>query len=88
MHCEKLGVSLHDANLGESKTIYWLEWKDASSSESKQKTKFCNPNKLVIQGETAALEQLNDMHIAWVTDILPQDMTFRSQMVLYPLFTI
>ena len=50
LHCEKLGVSLCNANLGESETIYWLEWKDASSSESKQKTKFCNPNKLVIQG--------------------------------------
>ena len=24
LHCEKLGVSLCDVNLGESKTIYWL----------------------------------------------------------------
>ena len=37
LDCEKLGVSLCDANLGESKTIYWLEWKDASSNESNQK---------------------------------------------------
>ena len=26
------------------------------------------------------------MHIAWVTDILPQDMAFRSQMVPIPTF--
>ena len=30
---------------------------------------------------------MNDMHIAWVTYISPQDMAFRSQMVPYPLFT-
>jgi len=27
------------------------------------------------------------MHIAWVTCILPKDMTFRSQLVSYPPFT-
>ena len=35
-----LREALRNANLGDSETIYWLEWKDTSSSESKQTKKI------------------------------------------------
>ena len=49
--------------------IMHLESHPCDSGSKQTKKKICNQRKLLIQAYRAALDQFNDMHIAWVTCI-------------------